>query len=1294
MRIIKNKFNNYRFSHKMGGLGSVLFIFSLIVGLQIITTAQTADKHFVKEPFQNKVFIKEQGQFSKIAKSTKTPFKEPVLYGIENAEFNAYFTTHGIIFQFPERKIIDRKDKKDKEGGKEEKRVETTWHTVNMLWLNTDPSVTVLPEQKVSEYYNYGTFEDKTAYNYVPAYKKIKYANLYPGVDAEFELSEEGGIKYKFLVQPNVVIPLISFQWEGLENMSVDENGSLLLKSKIKSYDAETVWQLQDHAPNAFFSVSHKNIPVKYEVKGNTVKLKFSSENISSSEGIVIDPWITNTGFPDMNRAFDIQEDSLGNVYIIGNHSNWQVQKYNSSGALLWTYVTYATLMGDIAVDNPGNVYIVGGYSAGKRQKLDTDGVQLWSFSGLSEEWRLAFNYSKTILSEGGYFNGSPGDNLCKLDINTGAISNLIVYGEETRGLATDCNGDIYSLHVTFGYSGAAASNVLRKTNADFTPAGSVISGFLLAEAQPAGSGYGLNPAYSPFIYQVLNAIVVNGPYVFIYDGATLRRVNKTTLNIVNSVTVPNGSSTMCGGVVADLCGNIYVGSTIGIEKFDSSFTYIATIPTPAAVYDLILGTNGDLIACGEGFLGTFSIGCVAPPTLIATATSTNASCKGGTATITASGGTAPYGYLWQPGGQTTVTATNLAPGTYTYTVTDPFCHSFQDTVTVFLTPVLTLAPGLTNVVSPGVVNHESCPNSLDGSAVVTASGGKGPYSFSWNTSPVQYTETATGLSQGIYLATVIDADTCMDTISVVINRRPNPIANFNSSKVCNGIATQFTDSSVCSSGTIVTRIWDFGDSSPLNTDQDPTHLYLNAGNYNVTLIINTSLGCADTITKSIQVYYLPLANFTYTDVCLGVIMNFSNTSFVDTSASLISYSWAFDDGSSLVSTPNPGHTYATPGTFNVSLISITNNGCMDTIVKSVVVHPLPSPQFNTNNVCIGTAAQFIDQSTILNTDAIQSWSWNFGDSGPVNNNQNTSHLFSSAGSYAVQLLVVSNFGCKDSVSKISIINPNPAVSFSANDTIGCEPFCINFQNSSLISSGSNVQWVWNTGDGSPLVSSPSFDHCYTNDSVFAPEFFNVTLTVTSDSGCISTLSKNNYITVYPKPDAAFTVQPEVATFTDPVISITDLSTGANFWNWNFGDGSVPFTTGLIASAPHTYQDTGTYVVMLVVSTQYGCIDTASQKVIVEPDFIFYVPNAFTPDGDGINDSFIGKGVFIIDYEMSIFDRWGNLIFLSDHISKPWDGKANNGGDIAQADVYVYSIKVTDIKMKKHSYKGIVTLVR
>lgn len=1445
MKKINDKFNNSCFSPRWSVLWNCIFVFLFGFSVQSVTIAQIKSKQLLVKPLQDKVFIREFGQFAKNARETKTPLADSILYGVENAEFNAYFNAQGIIFQFPERLNIEEKDRVKVGKEPEERSVKTIWHTATMKWLNANPALELVAEEKVAHYYNYGNFndgsDDKAAFNFVPAYKKIKYINLYPGVDAEFELPEEGGIKYRFIVQPNVLIPVIAFQWDGLEKISTDENGDLHLESKFSPHSLNTEWQLLDHAPNAFTASSHSVLPVNYSLTNNKVELKFSSSAVSSSEGIIIDPWLTNTTYTALNRAFDIQEDSVGNVFIHGNHSNYHIEKYNSSGVLQWSYVTYSVFLGDIAVDNPGNTYIIGGYCTGKRQKLDPLGVQVWAQSGLCEEWRLAFNYSKTVLAVCGYFVNPGGNNLARLDMATGAVSDQIAYNQETRSIATDCNGDMYSLHLPSGE--------LRKTKADFTPAGVVPSGLSLIYS---GTGYALNPAYSPQVFQGFNGTLIQGPYVYIYDGTLLRRFNKNTLTPINSVTVPNGVNYQCSGLSTDPCGNVYAGTTNSIVKFDSALNFVSTIPTPGPVYDIIYASTGELLACGEGFLGSFAITCTTPPPLSVTVTSTNANCIGGTSNVFVSGGIAPYSYIWQPGGQTTDSIFNLSPGTYTYTVTDPFCRSYQDSTIINQIPPL--------VLNPGLVNNESCPNSLNGSATVSASGGTQPYSYFWNTNPVQYTHTATGLAAGIYLATVVDADSCSDTLSIVITRRPNPLAAFGYTKVCNGTSTTFMDSSSTSQGSISVWLWDFGDGSPLNNTASPSHLYANAGTYFVSLIVYNTFGCADTITKAVQVYFNPVAGFTFSNVCLKDTMYFTNTSSVDSSTSIgtylwvfgdagptsglqnpnhyystegtytvtlvtttieqcsnaatfsvktfdpptalftvgntcladsavfsntslspamgstASWSWNFGDGSVLNTTtwnpshlytipgnyqatlityssnlacpdtlldsvtvypmpeanftfinvclneimsftdlstvssgsiagwlwnfgdgtspngnPDPSHLYLNHGTFTVTLIVTTSNGCKDTITKSVVVHPLPDAQFSRMNVCEGSIVSFSDLSGISAADTIQSWTWDFGDNSPVFNNQNPSHLYAAAGFYPVQLIIVSNFGCTDSITKISTVNPNPVVNFSTIDTAGCEPLCPGFQNTSSILTGANSSWLWSFGDGGQTSNLPEPSHCYTNDSLFIPISFDLTLTATSDSGCVSKLIKPNYITVYPNPKADFTVQPQVTTITDPVISFTDLSVGVNFWNWNFGDAD---TSSFFNPSDHKYADTGIYTIVLITSTLYNCVDTAYQTIIIEPDFVFYIPNAFTPDGDDINDTFSGKGIFLENYEMTIFDRWGNLIFFTDNINNPWDGKANHGSELAQADVYVYVVKVTDFKKVRHSYKGIVTLVK
>jgi len=542
-----------------------------------------------------------------------------------------------------------------------------------------------------------------------------------------------------------------------------------------------------------------------------------------------------------------------------------------------------------------------------------------------------------------------------------------------------------------------------------------------------------------------------------------------------------------------------------------------------------------------------------------------------------------------------------------------------------------------------------------------------------------------------ILVSTTADGCSTADTNTVKTFDTPTSVFTFDNG--CLLDSTKFSNTSVNPTmGSIASWSWDFGDSSPTNTTVwSPSHQYPSPGNYVVTLITNSSnLGCPDTVQNSITVYSSPVGNFSYTNVCLNQPMNFYDSSIVP-GGSIASQSWSFGDGSPLETLQNPSHTFTNAGTFSVTLIVISNDGCSDTITKNVVVHPFPAAQFSSSAVCDGNNVQFNDLSTIPSTDTIQSWTWSFGDASPFSTNQSTSHLYPAAGSYSVQLSVISYFGCPDSITKNIIVNPNPVVSFVATDTAGCEPMCTSFINSSSITPGTNTLWLWNFGDGSPTSNSQSLDHCYINDSIYSPNFFDVTLTVTSDSGCVSTLSKNNYITVYPNPTANFTVQPTTTSITDPIISFANLSTGGNFWNWNFGDMDSSSSFNPLS---HAYGDSGTYVITLITTTQYGCADTTYQSVVIESDFLFFIPNAFTPDGDGLNDNFTGKGIFINTYEMSIFDRWGNLIFFTDDLDKPWDGKANHGTAIAQADVYVYVVKVVDFNRRKHNYRGIVTLVR
>ncbi len=461
----------------------------------------------------------------------------------------------------------------------------------------------------------------------------------------------------------------------------------------------------------------------------------------------------------------------------------------------------------------------------------------------------------------------------------------------------------------------------------------------------------------------------------------------------------------------------------------------------------------------------------------------------------------------------------------------------------------------------------------------------------------------------------------------------------------------------------------------------------LTSGSYSCHIV--SSLGCSfDTIVTLIATNANPIATFGDTKACDGFTMPFTESSSTAVGI-LTTWSWNFGDSSPLSPLQNPTHLYANTGTYPVSLIVTNSNGCKDTMIKNVVVHPVPNALFSTENVCKGSIVPFNDLSTIAAPDVLQFWSWNFGDATPLNNNQNTLHLYAAIGTYTVQLLVVSNFGCRDSISKAITINPNPVVVFSTPDTVGCNPLCVNFQNSSTIATGSNASLLWNFGDGT--TSAQASNHCFINNSVFTPSTFEVSLTVTSDSGCVSILAKNSYITVNPNPIADINVDKNVTSIIDPIITFTNLSSGENAWSWNFGDNT---TSSIEAPLPHSYADTGRYQITLIVSNQYSCYDTTNKTIVIEPDWALFIPNTFTPNGDGINETFQGIGFGLLEYEMMIFDRWGNKIYETKKYNDPWDGKANTGSEMAQIDSYVYLINIKDVKKIKHSYRGIINLVK
>ncbi len=579
-----------------------------------------------------------------------------------------------------------------------------------------------------------------------------------------------------------------------------------------------------------------------------------------------------------------------------------------------------------------------------------------------------------------------------------------------------------------------------------------------------------------------------------------------------------------------------------------------------------------------------------------------------------------------------------------------------------------------------------------DASAITTGSDTAWAWSFGDPTSGINNTSTQqnpvhTFSTAGTYLVTltVTSNFNCQSTITVPVTIGAIPVSAFTINNACQGQPTLFSNTSSVTTGTINNWNWNLGDGTN-SALQNPAHIYLTQGIFDVTLIVTTTNGCADTARDSILINPVPVAKFIATTVCQGDTTIFKDSSTIN-GGSISSWNWNFGDGT-ISSLQNPSHLYLSAGTYNVSLTVSSNTGCDSTFKLPVIVNPFPNPAFTTNITCLGKATQFTNGSTI-SSGSISGWSWSFGN-GRTSTAQNPSITYANVGNYTVNLVTISSNKCMDSIRQIVIVAPNPVVSFSTADTSGCVTLCVPFKNASNISSGTITSWNWNFGDGnSSVLDTPIY--CYSKVDTFS-----VSLTATSNNGCSNTFIHPHYIITYPTPVADFKALPNITQILSPTVTFLDNSKGNLVsWVWTFGDNSD--STLLTSNATHTYTDTGTFMATLAVTNNYGCIDSSKEPIQIEPTSAFYVPNAFTPNSDGLNDGFIPKAVGVIAFQMWIFDRWGQELYHCTSLTQPWDGKVHEGltsGEKCGEDTYVWLVEFTDVYKNNHRYVGKVTIIK
>jgi len=621
------------------------------------------------------------------------------------------------------------------------------------------------------------------------------------------------------------------------------------------------------------------------------------------------------------------------------------------------------------------------------------------------------------------------------------------------------------------------------------------------------------------------------------------------------------------------------------------------------------------------------------------TTASTAISCPGavdGTAMVTPSAGSPPFQHAWNTlPPQTGITATGLGTGTYTVTTTDANgCTSTAEVTVVDAVP-LQVTVDATNA---------TC-GQTDGIATASVSGGVGPYTYAWNTVPVQNSATALDLGSGAYTVTVADANGCVAQQSVTISSPGAGVllASANDA-TCNGLADGSANATLTGGEEPVVYAWN---TTPVQNTANATGLP--AGSWTVTA--TEANGCISSATVIVE-EPAPIQILVSTTPASCGAANGTAIASASGGTGTLSFAWDTD----------PVQSTATASGLEEGNYTVTTtdaNGCSATAVALVEGSPGPVAGFTGGEACQGAVSTF----TSTATNATQ-WTWETGDgtslSGAV-----VVHNYAEAGTYTVVHTVTDEFDCSDTFSSQVIIAPVPTAGFTTAPGTGCAPLDVSFVNSAP-QPGTLCQW--NFGDGSGSTECATATHTYTT-----PGCYDVTLSV-SVAGCTTVLTFPDVVCVDAVPQAGFFASPDPVPSSAPVVSFVNTSSGASGFQWTFSAGAPSGSTLADPVLDLSGMEPGLFEACLVATSSAGCVDSLCRSIPLLDDFRVHVPNAFTPNGDGINDVFIPVliGQDQERYDLSIFNRWGEEVYRTKDANAGWDGRLQNGD--VQDGVYVWRL--------------------
>jgi large repetitive protein len=753
------------------------------------------------------------------------------------------------------------------------------------------------------------------------------------------------------------------------------------------------------------------------------------------------------------------------------------------------------------------------------------------------------------------------------------------------------------------------------------------------------------------------------GTYDIVVEDANGCQI-ATTATIINELAPVINSNFVTDVTCNAACDGSLVATAIGgtgALSFDIGGVAQATGNFPGLCAGAYTLTVTDANGCTDVFAFTIN----EPPVLSFTSVPTNLTCfnnNSGEITITAAGGTPAYTYSYDNGSTfgTLNTQTVLSAGIYNLVVMD------ANGCTVTGTETLTEPTQV--VITTQTANDPLCFASCDGDVSVTVTGGTvaGLYTYTWAggiAGPAS--SVATGLCSGTYSVDIADDNGCtVSTTFTLVDPAPFLITSVTSTDVlctgdCNGTANVNAPGGV-----------QFSIDGGGTFQAAPNFAGLCVGAYNVE--VTNANGCTATSIAIInepaplQVICTPDSIY-----CSGAGLPLFAFAF----GGVAPYTYSWDNGVNTQSqTVNP------VGTQSFIVFATDANGCVSP-TDTTTYTPLPgytaSIAATDTITCLG--APITITVSMASGNPAYGYSWNNGET-------DSTITVTNNGPFTYTVIVNDQCFDYDTLS-VNITNyAPPAVAFTVDDTAGCVPLTVTLTNTTPPGMvGGTCTWTFS--DGTVLSG------CGTITATFStPGCYNVDLEVTSPEGCLNNVTQNNMFCVFPNPVADFTWTPAKPTFFHGEVQFYDQSLLADSYSWDFAGLGV--STLENPQYNFTGVDTGLFTICLAVATNDGCVDTTCKDLRVYEDFAVYVPNVFTPDGDGTNDIFyaVVGGVEPTEFEFMIFNRWGELIYLGTNFKKGWDGTHNQ--QKCKEDVYVWKIRLKDFEGEKHDFVGHVTLLR